>query len=611
MKKYMFMEEIAEKTEELVKSLDSSVGIDNSKTNNVVDRVTLRNVQLRVLDKLKEFLRYTYGPMGSNTMILHGENADNLYAEYSKDGHKVLKNIKFASPIEMAIQDMMEEITRHVELEVGDGTTSAVQLSAYIFAYLNAVMEQHSVPPYEIIRIFKSVVKDVQDEILKHKRDITLDDIFNICLTSTNGDSEIAAMISEIYKTYGMDVTIDCGISNDSDYKVKVYDGCTLSEGYADIGYVNRKDNNTAEIHNPRIYAFEDPVDTPEMVSLFEKIVYKNIIEPAQEEDDLIPTVIFAPKFSRDLSGLFSSIIELLYNYDRTGRTNQKPPLLVVTNLLGADEGIYYDLAKLCGCKMIRKYIDPEIQKQDIESGRAATLDTVCEFYGTAELVVADKEKTKVINPSLMYEEDGSLSSTYTMLLEFLEAELQSSIENNDTVGVIHSLKKRIRSLKSNMVELLVGGISIADRDEKRDLVVDAVKNCASAAANGVGHAANFEGFCASKAVYDSYQEDLEELDDFDEIDVLKVEIAEVIFMAYKDTIQSLYETMFNSEIANMKIWESMDVGAPLNLYTMEHKGVLCSIMVDVKILEAISKLIGIMVTSNQCIVQAPGLNTY
>ena len=590
----MYTEDIKSCCSRLISSVKKSKedlrahsGVMTVENNNVVELDKLREVQLQTLDKLKDFLQYTFGPMGSNTMILRGNNSENIVAEYSKDGHKVLQSIKFENPIEMAIQSLMVDITHHVEHEVGDGTTSAVQLSALIFSYLNEIMKDNSnVPPYNVIRSFKEVISRIQDRILEKKRDVTLDDIFDICMISTNGDEAISQEIASIYEKYGFNVRIETGISNDTESKLKIYDGCTMNCGYADIGYVNRKDIGVSEIHNARIYAFEDPVDTPEMISLFEKIVKSNIIDPVNEEEDPIPTVIMAPKFSRDLGSMFRNILDVLYQFDARNMSNQKPPLLVVTNIVGADEGIYYDLTQLCGCPMIRKYIDPTVQAKDIEMGRAATLETVCNFYGEAELVVADKEKTKFVNPKLMHTENGEPSGTYNMLLDFLESELASAKENNESLGVIATYKRRISSLKANMVEYLVGGISIADRDSKRDLIIDAVKNCSSACEHGVGNAANFEGLKAS----------IEELDRLlhtaGATDTLEFEITKAVMLAYYEVSRTLYSSVESGEKVDEIINNSLEYGSPMNLYTRDFSGVLCSIMLDVKILEAISKIV-------------------
>lgn len=576
------------------------------KPHNVVPAESLRQVQLRVLDELKQFLTYTFGPMGSNTMILRGENSDMIHAEYSKDGHKVLKSIMYANPIEMTIQSEIEEITGYVEHEVGDGTTSAVILSSIIFKYLNMIMETYHNPPYDVIRTFKKVVSRIQDKILERRRNIDMNDIHKICMISTNGDVELSDMISNIYERFGLDVDISLGISNTTDTLLKEYDGLTIDEGYSDPAYINNPVDGTCVITDPKIYAFQDPINTPEMVSMFEKIIIDNIFTPAQEEEPLIPTVIIAPQISRDMSALITKVIEFMYQY-KESMVTQRPPLLVVTNILGANEGIYHDIATMCGCKFIRKYVDLKIQERDIEQGLAATLDTIHNFAGSAERVVADTQKTKFINPKDMYctDSDGNMvqSANFKMLYGFLESELANAKANNADITTIHILKKRMKSLNSNTVDLLVGGITISDRDSKKDLVEDAIKNCSSAAINGVGFAANYEGLIASIKVYG---ETCDELD-------LQSDISEYVMAAYFEAAIALYRTVTecDSDAIRMVV-DSMENECPYNLYTMKpDDGVLCSIMTDVKILDAISKIISIMVTSNQCIVQVPALNNY
>ena len=580
-------------------------GIKSDSTN-VVSEDELRATQLETMDGLKEFLFKTFGPMGSNTMILTGNNVHSLKAEYSKDGHKVMKSIQHSNPIEMTICTEVEDITRHVDLTVGDGTTSATILSAIVFRYLYNMMKvkYQNTPPYTIIRVFKQVVADIQEKIRSNARTVTLDDIRDICMISTNGDTEVTDQIVSIYKEYGFDVDIDVSISTTTNSMLKEYDGMTLDEGYSDPAYINNIVNGTCEIHNPRIYSFQDPVDTPEMVSLFERIITENIISPINDDEPYIPTVILAPVLSKDMSALLERMIEILYRY-QGAQSSQKPPLLIVTNIGKINEGVYFDIAKLCGCPPIRKYIDDEIQKADEEKGLAANLDNVANFYGTAESVVSDMNKTKFINPSKAYEvdEEGNVkeSTTYSAIVSFLESELKAAKERGEDSGIIGHLKRRLAGLRQNNVEYMIGGITIADRDSKRDLVTDAVKNCASACKDGWGYAANFEGLLASAKVLHNIEKDS-----------LYADIAAVIFAAYHEISKELYSTIYPEAIAIQTVKESLDKFRPLNLYTEDFTGnVKTSIMTDIMILDAISKLITLMVTSNQCIVQNPDINTY
>lgn len=586
---------------------DENIGISSSTRNNIVSNDTVKAIQLKTLREISLSLSKTFGPMGSNTMLVTGNNPNTLKVEYTKDGHKTLGSILYRDPISMATQKELVAVTGHTEHIVGDGTTSATILSYLIYDGLLRVLKKYpNTPPYNLIRIFKKLVADIQENIMSKKWDITLEDIYKICMISTNGDEELSRQLQSIYRDFGFDVDIEVGIASGAESLLKTYDGCTINTGYVDAAFINRPDNGTSEIRNPSIYYFEDSIDTPEMISLFEKIIHHNIMEPIANQDDPIPTVIFAPKFSRDMSALFQRLVDYLYSYHNQGIDSQKPPLLIVTNLCGADTYIVDDICHLCGCKTIHKYIDPKIQEDDIKKELAPTLDTVHTFCGHADMIVSDQEKTKIINPKFMYEltENGAAqvpSNTYNSIVDLLESQYKKAKANNATAGELATYRKRMRALKGNLVEYLVGGISLGDRESKKDSIVDAVKNCASAAIHGVGYAANFEGKRAAQEVVLSCSDDLEN------------DIALVISGAYNSVTVLLYSTVFDSkdEVIS-KIMTADSVGCPMNFYTMEFdKSVISSIMTDVEILNAISKLITIMATSNQCLLQAPDLNIY
>ncbi len=573
----------------------------NTNRSNVVSREVFQEVQINTLSDIALCIANTFGPMGSTTKIISGNDSNSMYTKYSKDGHTVLKHILYSNPIEMSIRLEIEEITRHVETEIGDGTTSAVILADRIYPEIVYHLSRSEYKPYEIIYAFKEVIKDIQNKITELSRDTTIDDIYNICMISTNGNETISQDIADIYEKFGMDVDISVSASTNKDTMIKTYDGLVLESGYSDPAYVNNSKNNTSEIHNANIYAFKDPIDDLNMINLFAKIIDDNIIEKAACSEPYVPTVIIAPKLTRDMGEVLSGIVDFLLS----SNPEQRAPIVVITDVMGGDEGVYLDIAKLCGCKMIRKYIDPEIKKRDESLGLAATLDNIHDFAGHAELVISDQVKTKFINPAKMYEdsdkEDEKVpSNDFIAIKNFLEGELRVAKENGNDLVTIDRLKKRLRSINSNMVELLVGGITIADRDEFKDLVVDAVKNCASASKYGVINAANTTGLHASYLLLDTYDE------------LLKTEIINAIFRAYENTVKQLYGTVLDEDDVYNAVREAKYHGEVYDLWKKEYSDkVLTSTMTDIKILEAISKLITVMATSNQCLVQVPHLNTY
>ena len=583
--------------------------------NNVVSGEKLRKIQSETLASTKDFLSNTFGPMGSNTKIISGNNRESISSTYSKDGLKVLQNIVQSAPIEASIIEELIDITKHVEHEVGDGTTSTVILSSLIFDKLMLIQDKFNVPPYKLVKMFENVVSIVKDKILENKRECTLDDIYDICMISTNSNKEVSEQIKSIYDKFGMDVELSVGISNNTNTYIKEYDGLTLTEGFADPVYITNKEKQESDIRNARVYHFVDPIDTMEMISYFEAIIKHNIYDQIEDEEPPIPTVITCPKLSRDMSASLKLLANQLYQIDQNDMTAQKPPILIITDVIASDEAVMDDVANLCGCKSIRKYIDPKMLIKDQEAGNAPTIENVHEFYGECEEVVADAKKTKFINPKHMhiYEEDGTVKDDpiYTAMVNFLEEEIKNAEETDGTISEIALYKKRLSALKSNMVEFLVGGITIAERDSYKDLIEDAIKNCKSASKYGVGFAANWETLYAIHTM----NKDLKNNSIEDELFMAILEAIEISYYEIQEILYSTVET--DKDTIEFCISKSLNSNrGPYNISNGELSdnptgNVKCSIMLDVNILDTLSKIISLMVTCNQCLLQGSQLNNY
>lgn len=584
--------------------------------NNLIRKSVLREVQLETLKCTSDAVMQSAGIKGSNTMILSQQGNP----VYSKDGKRILENIRYFGKLENDIVDQLVEIVRHVVSEVGDGTTCATRMAYYVF---NSLCEMEmdlpdGVTSYDIISTFNDVAKKVQGNILTSGREATIDDIYKICMISTNGNEKLSGEISGIYEKYGMDVFINVGTSNVVDNLIKEYDGITLEKGCSSAAYYN-DESGKVSIRNPHIYVFNDPIDTDEMIALFTRIVYENIISPYtnmvnNKPYEYIPTVILAPSISRDVSSMLEELEVILYNFDK-GHIKEKPPICIITKLNRYIDQVF-DITKLCGCKPISKYIDPTVQQKDIEAGKAPTPDTVCQFYGTAELIECDTDKTKFINPFNMYErnedgtiktnEDGSFvtSSTYNGMLSWLEKEVESQIANNDDIATINITKRRLNALKANMVDYLIGGVSSMDRNADLDLVEDAVLNCRSAARDGVGYGASFMGLQSTKALNDAQDENV--------YGTLEQKCINALIEAYENMVKELYGTCLSSDEVEEYYQKSLENTMPVNLRTKEFDGsVLSSIKSDAAILEGVSKVVTIMFTANQALFPTVIDNTY
>ena len=562
---------------------------------NIVPENIVRKKQLDTLNIISNAIEKSFGPMGSHTALAKAVG-NSLELEYTKDGHTIVSNMVFKDTIETSVQQLISDLTRHIVKEVGDGTTSAVILSRNIFDELyhsNSISLGAS--PTSIIESFNTIVSSLKDIIEKKSRECTIDDIYNIALISTNNNEDMANIIKNIYAKYGMDVFIDVGTSITSDNIVKEYDGMTLDTGIADMCFVNDHKNNVCSIKNPKIYAFNDPIDTPEMLNFLDAILELNILS-AYRQGSVIeptPTVILCKNLSPDTSSYFDTVCKML-----NGLGGDTIPLLIVSDI--HQEDLYEDIVHMCGAPLIKKYLNPDIQKEDIDKGLAPTPETIQDFCGSADLVVSDQLKTKIINPAKMFNDDGSYSNDYLSTLAFLENELKKAQDNGEGINITGKLKRRINSFKGNMIDLLIGGVSNTDRNNLKASVEDAVLNCRSAAKYGVGYGANYMAF---SAIHELLEDDTYKGND----------IAAIIHNAYTELCATLYGSMVGDYKEGKEIAEkTLEYGSPLNIRTNRFdKTVLSSIRSDIVILDTVTKILTLMFTCNQYLVPTPAHNIY
>lgn len=563
---------------------------------NIVPEQVVRGKQLDTLKIISNAIEKSFGPMGSHTAIAKPVG-NSVEVEYTKDGHTIVNNMVFKDTIEESVQKMITDLTHHIVKEVGDGTTSAVILAKNIFEelYYNESISLSNTSPAKIIDLFNNITNTVKDIINKESRECTLDDIYNIALISTNNNEDMAAIIKNIYEKFGMQVFIDVGTSITSENIVKAYDGMTLDTGLADMCFVNNHKDNNCSIRNPKIYVFNDPIDTPEMLGFLDAIIELNILAAYRQGSvvEPTPTVILCKTLSPDTSSYFETVCKLL---NSPGGDNV--PLLIVSDI--HQEDLLEDIAHMCGAPLIKKYLNPDIQKEDIDKGLAPTPETIRDFCGSADLVVSDLSKTKFINPSKMFNDEGMYSDEYNSVLSFLENELKKAQDAGEGINKIGRLKRRINSFKGNMVDLLIGGVSNSDRNNLKAAVEDAVLNCRSAAKYGVGYGANFMAFKAINSLIHNG-------------DYAGNEIAKIIYNAYFKLCMTLYESITGDEDeAKQIVLDTLSNDCPLNIRTNEYdKNVLSSIRSDIVILDTVSRILTLMFTCNQYLVPTPAHNIY
>lgn len=607
---------------------------------NVVEETKLRAAQLRGLKLFADTLKRTYGPMGGYTLWSLqdiSKKASIILSNYTKDGLQVLKRVDCDKPIESILKEEIRTICTNVVKKIGDGTTSATILSYYIFRGLLA-LHKKGYKKREIIESFKYILAEGSKRIEENGHECTLDDIYNIAFTSTDGNKEIAEIIRDIYKESGMDVFIDVSASSTDNTIVKTYNSMVYDAGYLDPSFSNveikGKDltdgfagASACELNNLHVYVFESPIDTPNMINIVKLIFDKEIVEPTRKANKLYnenkpipddvkpnPTLIISPRISRDAN---SYIDELVVSMTQIS-PEKRPKFCMVTNLEN-DNQYLTDIATLTGAKFIKKYIDPQTYEMDKKKNLAVKDNgsNILSFAGTAEKAIIDSTTTRIINPKYMYDENGEYTTLFKEYIAKLEDILRTYQETKDDSVKIGRLKRRINILKSNMVDLYVGGIGSSDRVPLTDSVEDAVLNCRSAAAEGVGYGANYEGLRVFNKMdielQNKYNENKE--DKKAEIDAL---VSSIVVRSYWRLVAAIYEPYFENEtkalemVRFMLAAEDHSYRKPFNIITEEFDDkVLTSIKTEPSILDSISRIVSILFNTNQFILPDPRFNIY
>lgn len=593
---------------------------------NVVPEHLLRQAQLRALKVYSDVIECTYGPMGGFTAYskTNIDNKSMAVSYYSKDGLTNLKNVEVDQPIEALLKDELIDICSNVVKVIGDGTSTAVLLAYQIFKGM-LDLNKKGYRKRIIIESFKELIEEMTDKIKERGRDATLYDIYNIAYTSTNGNSEMANIISSIYKDYGMDAWISVQASSGPETVIKGYDGMFYDSGYLDPCFINNEITHTCDLYNPHIFVFESPIDTPEMIKIFSLIIQKEINDPlvkiqqANQSGKSLPEgfsipdlLIICPFISRDANAYLDKLIS---SFTQTSIENRFH--FCIVSEMGDDPSQLIDIAKMTGARFIKKYIDPEQYKIDQKAGLAPNIKNIHLFAGTSEKVIIDSVSTRIINPAKM-REDGKLTNYFINYIDELKDILAKKEETREDIVNIERLRRRINNLLGNMVDLYIGGIGTSDRRSLSDSVEDAVLNCRSAAQDGVGYGASFEGLIAANEILREYEELAKESSEDNIFMKVKSLMAGVIMGSYINIVTKLYQGYYEDHqetikqiLESISTKENQDRG-PFNIITEKYDGhVLTSIKTEIAILESLSRIISIIFDTNQFLVPTPQFNCY
>jgi len=205
------------------------------------------------INKVADAVKLTMGP-GGRTVILGDPGGLPMV---TKDGVTVAKYIKLIDPIENMGAQLLKQASSKTVDDAGDGTTTATVIAQSIINYDKDI---------DNVTQFRRGMEAARDETIAYldlnKKECEDKDLYNIALTSANGDDEIAETVADVASKVGKFGTIEVRPTEFNTTSVSIEDGYRMDRGLPNSYFVNNPDTGLCDLDGDGfVICIEDKIE--------------------------------------------------------------------------------------------------------------------------------------------------------------------------------------------------------------------------------------------------------------------------------------------------------------------------------------------------------------
>lgn len=417
--------------------------ITNSDARRVIDEV---------MSKVHESVVSTMGPNGRLAMIASG-----VSTKTTKDGVTVARSIKFSEPGHELVNRVITEPAIKTDRECGDGTTTTILLTSALYEVFKEF------PGFSDQRVIESLIGKVIEGLGILAIRVGVDDprLYQMALTSSNQDAELAKMVTDIYKESGSKfpvIELKEGLTLED--KVERIEGRVLRMHYSNP--IFGKGQSGGEFIFDRFFpvVIDNRLSNPDPVKLAEALRHVIFNSAVIQQ---FPLLLIARSVEQD----FISEIIGWCNANRSILANSGYPAVIPLNTnMGGSIGTseMQDLAAMLNAPMIT------------------------DIYDLANIEVLENRCTLTLGISRSFLTD--LTADDEARIETQAASIETMMEQysmSDRFSLRGKLnEKRVRNLRGELVTIHVGGETNSEIKERVDRYEDVVKAVRSGLENGI-----------------------------------------------------------------------------------------------------------------------------
>lgn len=405
--------------------------------------------------KLFNAVTSTLGP-GGRTVVIQKEFGLPII---TKDGVTVAKKIHLKNNLENIGVNIIREAAQRTNDECGDGTTTSTLLAfslieeglKYVRAGQNAVD-------------IKRGMNFIADKIIKKMNPIQIKsfkDVRDVALISSNGDEEIADIVTSAVETVGKNGVITIELSKTDKTYFEIHEGFSFDKGYLSPYFMTNLEKQTAEVENAYVFVTNHKISN--LISM------KNIIEAVTRTGR--PLIIIADDVVDEALQL------LVLNKLKMGTKI----IAVKAPSFGQEKNdLLMDISAVVGAVFV-----------DTNAGMILE-NCVPTMLGEARKITIKKDETTIL--------DGK--GTKEMIDARIDM-IKNQIEMTQSNYNKEKLQNRLAKLSGGIGVIYVGAMTEVEMNEKKDRVEDALNATKSAIAEGIVEGGGIALLKASSEVFD------------------------------------------------------------------------------------------------------------
>lgn len=410
---------------------------------------------LKGVDTLADAVKVTLGPKGRNVVLFDNEGR----AYLTKDGISVARHIHSENQFEDAGIQILREASSKTAQIAGDGTTSSTVLAQDML--YRAVSElNNGAKPIELRLQMKSMCETICEYIRSNSKKIGYckEDIFNIAMTSSNGDEEVSRLVANAFVSAGEYGQVMFEMSPTAQTYTINSDGAKFNLGLINTDFINDQKRQETKYENAEVLLLDYPVNS------FDTI--KPSILSCMQIDT--PLVIFAYDFSDIV------IRKIMLNMMRNQSIKILP--IRVAGYTGHRKEVLGDIAAMTG---------------GVVFSQGVAIDT--NLHGKCDRIVSN-----IVDTTIAVEHEST-----ELLKERIDI-IEYQIENEVEELAKTNLEERLARLVGNVLTIYVGGNTDVEKKERYDRVEDAVCAVRASLKEGVSTGGGYTYYSAYNRFIDT-----------------------------------------------------------------------------------------------------------